>query len=101
MPASRPCNDCGTEYARTAEHWHKNPKRPDGLSNICKSCACTRTGEHYECNPDKRREYEQKRRAATTDERREYQKIYRTVKAEELREMTRRRYVANGAGIRA
>src|SRR5260221_8642592 len=95
MTASLQCNDCGTEYPRTPKHWHKNPARADGLSNICKPCACARTRDYCLRNREKVSEKDRIRRAANRDKAREYGKVYRAANAERLRKLYKLRYQGN------
>src|SRR5580704_12221750 len=53
---SLPCNVCGTEYVRTTDYWHKQPKHADGLSETCKLCAIARARAHYAANKQRHAE---------------------------------------------
>jgi hypothetical protein len=83
MPASVPCNVCGVEYARAAEHWHRQPKRSDRLSETCKPCAIARARAHYAANKERhaenRKEY---RRLHPEVRRREHERLKQQRRAE-------------------
>lgn len=53
---TRVCNVCYERFPLTAEHWHKQPRNTNGLSETCKACAIVRAREHYAANSQQYRE---------------------------------------------
>src|SRR5436309_8171408 len=84
MSASRKCNRCSVEYARTMEHWHRQPKSSDGLSETCKLCAVARARAHYAAN--------KKRHAQNC---KEYRRLHPEVRKREHERLKQQRRAVN------
>lgn len=85
-PTHRTCNVCHQEFPRTAEFWHKQRHRSDGLSETCKKCASQRARDWYLANHERgceqRHEYrEENHRAVLAAKRR-----YRAANLEKVRQ---------------
>ncbi len=50
------CTKCGLEFPATAEYFHRNKDKRNGLSERCKSCRCEAARQHYEQNANRIRE---------------------------------------------
>jgi 5-methylcytosine-specific restriction endonuclease McrA len=53
---------CHQEFPRTAEFWHKQPRRTDGLSETCKACAKKRARDWHLANLERARAANRKNR---------------------------------------
>lgn len=53
--STRACNKCGTEYPRTPEFWNLQKRHVDGLEEVCKRCASSRSREWYAANRERAR----------------------------------------------
>lgn len=58
LPQKR-CTCCKQTLNNTAEFWHKNKSRKDGLSDVCKECAKSRAKRWAQDNPEQAKETKQ------------------------------------------
>ena len=76
------CKECGREYARTEEFFHKSKKAKDGLNSICKSCNCAKANKY---------------RLEHLDEVREKKKKYAEENPERIKELKHAEYLRHQA----
>lgn len=95
------CCQCGDSKPATAEFFHRDKGRKDGLCARCKECACGNTRQWYESNKERRAEYNNVNRerlngyarqwnAANSKARNEYQRKWRAANRDAYNEYQRR-----------
>jgi predicted restriction endonuclease len=85
------CTKCGQSFPATAEYFHTDRGRKDGLTPSCKQCA----HEYYLANRDKKLEYARVYQQANPDKVREYKREYRQINQDTIAEYMREYRQAN------
>lgn len=112
LSALKVCTKCGESFSATAEYFHRDKHRNDGLYPICKECVRAYGVAHKEEIAERRRAYyvahkeevnEQSRawRATHKEEIDEYNRAYRAANKEEGNERSRAYYAAHKEEISA
>ena len=90
------CSKCGERKPATAEFFHRDKKRTDGLRSVCRECV----REYYQENKDQVRERVREYRQKNKDRVREYNREYRQKNKEEIAECQREYYQENKDQVR-
>lgn len=62
-----PCSKCGTAYPRTAQYFHRDKSKRDGLRNDCKGCCNAKAQAWYQDNADRAKANMQRWRMGNPD----------------------------------
>lgn len=84
IPEKR-CTQCGEKYPATAEYFHRDKSRRDGLCTRCKACACANTHAWYIENTERAQAW----KVASIERVRGYRRTWLEAKPERVRERRR------------
>ena len=84
------CTKCGKSFPATAEYFHRDKSKKDGLRETCKKCESERHREYRKKNPEKLREYKREYRKKNPEKLKEYAKRYYEENAEKVKERSKR-----------
>ena len=98
--SEKTCSKCGRTFPATAEWFHRNASKKNGLSSNCKECRREYTRRWNEANPDYQRLYykvhpekQLERSRRWNEANRECRRRWREANPDKLREYRRRAYL--------
>jgi len=82
---TKQCSKCGEVFPLTPAFFHRDKTSRDGFTYTCKTCAKSRSRQHYWHNPEKQRQYSRKWRNNHPEEFRQYLKEWRANNSERFK----------------
>jgi len=86
---TKTCCKCGQTFPATAEFFHRNRAKRDGLQSECKACVCESRRRYYEQNAEQVRESRRRYYEQHPEKVRESQRLYREQNREQVLESKR------------
>lgn len=92
---TKACSRCGTEYPATAEFFHRDRRKLDGLIAECKPCAAQRSSEYLRSHAEQEAERKRQWRLANRERLNAKDRAYQLEHRDELSVKAKARYEAN------